>query len=75
MIHTRSEPNWCRMAPTLDTRGTPPTVFSNNYVMEELLCYALRLFAANLRPVKLVPLIIYLPFASKVLSLMTPMAR
>ncbi len=43
--------------------------------MEEMLCYALTLSAANLRPVKLVPLIIYLPFVSKVLSLMTPMAR
>jgi hypothetical protein len=56
----------------LDTRGTRPTVLSNNYLMEELLYYALRLSAANFRPVKLVPVIIYLPGASQVLSLMTP---
>ena len=43
--------------------------------MEELLCYSLRLSHANLPLVKLVPLIIYLPFASRVPSVMTPMAR
>jgi len=43
--------------------------------MEELLCFALTLSAANFAPCETGSLIIYLPFASKVLSLMTPMAH
>jgi hypothetical protein len=62
---------------TLDTGGTADShsIFELATSPRNCFANALRLSAVNWHPGKLVSLIIYLPFASKVLSLMTPMAR